>query len=243
MDTRKLLVADASPSFCVALSETLGGAYDLRVCNDGLQALALLDSFRPDILVTDLALPGLDGISLLRSAAACANRPILLVTTRFCSAYIESVISELGVDYMMFKPCDMRALAERIHDLSLCDMVCQPASCTRTAISNVLLALGVPAGRKGYPYLETIIELYRQDPGRSLTKDLYPAVGRANRTSGISVERAIRGVIQTAWEQRDETVWRRYFTPCRSGVMPRPTNRAFIATLAEVLGRQEQRQA
>lgn len=244
MDTRKLLLVDTSVSFCSALAELLGSAYELRVCHDGLQALGLLESFRPDILVTDLFLPGLDGISVLK-AAACANpRPVLLVTTRFCSPFIENAVSEIGVDYLMFKPCDTRALAERIHDLSQCDSgVGVSLPCIRSSLANMLLSLGVPAGRKGYGYLEEIIELYRRDPCRSLTKDLYPTVGSRNRSNGISVERAIRGVIQTAWEQRSEAVWRMYFTPARDGMMPRPTNRAFIATLAEVLGREEQRQA
>lgn len=242
MEIRKLLVADASPSFCAALSEILGCMYELRICHDGLQALSLLHSFCPDILVTDLALPGLDGISLLRSAADCAKQPVRLVTTRFCSPYIEGMISQLGVDYMVMKPCDMRALAERIHDLSQCDSVARPVSC-RTSIGNLLLMLGVPAGRKGYPYLERIIELYGEDSGRSLTKELYPAVGRENRVSGASVERAVRSAVHTAWEQRDEAVWRLYFSAGRSGRVPRPTNRSFIATLAEVLGKQEQLQA
>ena len=76
LKTRKLLVADASPSFCAALSEALGNIYDLRVCGDGIQALVQLQEFQPDILVTDLTLPGLDGVSLLRSAASLPHRPV-----------------------------------------------------------------------------------------------------------------------------------------------------------------------
>lgn len=243
MEIRKLLVADASPSFCVALSELLGSMYELRICHDGLQALSLLHSFRPDILVTDLALPGLDGISLLRSAADCAKQPVRLVTTRFCSPYIEGMISQLGVDYMVMKPCDIRALAERIDDLSSqgCNVLSAGNFCPVS--TNILLTLGVNAGRKGYTYLEQIIELFRRDPGRSLTKDLYPTVGRNNRAAAAAVERAIRGVIQTAWNNRDEAIWRLYFTPGRGGIVARPTNRAFIATIAQVMAQQEQRQA
>lgn len=241
METRKLLMADPSPGFCAAVSEALGGSFCVRICSDGLQALTLLESFQPDILVTDLALPGLDGVSVLKAAAGATRRPAVLVLTRFYSPYVENVISGIGADYLMLKPCDIRALVERIHDLIQCNgTVAVPAP--RTAMGNALLALGIAAGRKGYAYLEDIVELYRQDPGRSLTKELYPAVGRLHRTNGISVERAIRGVIQTAWEQRDESLWRCYFTPARDGSIPRPTNRTFIATVAEVLeGRQTRR--
>lgn len=243
MKTRKLLLADSSSSFCAALSEILGASYELRVCHDGAKALLQLESFCPDVLVTDLTLPGVDGIALIRAAAGKACRPAILVTTRFSSPYIENVLIQAGVDYMMFKPCDIRALAERIDDLSTqgCNVLNAGNICPVSA--NMLLALGINVGRKGYTYLEQIIDLFRQDPSRSLTKDLYPTVGRNNHAAAAAVERAIRGVIQTAWNNRDEAIWRLYFTPGRSGMVARPTNRAFIATIAQVMAQQEQRQA
>lgn len=243
METRKLLVADASASFCAALTDALGGAYELRVCSDGLQARALLESFQPDILVTDLALPGLDGLSLLKAASFAPKRPKTLATTRYTSPYIERAIDEVGVDYLMMKPCDMYALVERIQDLSqsVCGSI--PLPVTRTATSNVLLALGISVKRKGYQYLDMGIGLFEKDPQQSMTKALYPAVAKRYRTSRESVERAIRSAIQSAWDNRDEKVWRLYFQPCRNGMVPRPTNKAFIATLAELQGKQERQQA
>lgn len=241
MKTRKLLLADASPEFCAALTRALIGSFEVRTCRDGLQAQAMLEEFCPDILVTDLALPGLDGVSLLRAAASKTKRPALLVTTRYTSAYVENVIGQIGVDYMMLKPCDIRALAERIHDLTQSDseIVTQPAP--RTAVCGILLALGLQVGRRGYSYLEAIIEMYRQDPGRSLTKDLYPTAGRLHQANGAAVERAVRGVIETAWDNRDEALWRQYFPVGRGGYVPKPTNRAFIAAVAMALEGQQQR--
>lgn len=243
MNTRKLLVVDSSPGFCAALSEVLGAIYELRICYDGAQALLQLESFSPDVLVTDLTLPAVDGLTLIKAAARKLHRPAILVTTRFSSPYIESMLGQSGVDYLMFKPCDVRALAERIGDLSMQESAVAPVGYVSPVIGNVLLTLGLNAGRKGYAYLEEIIDLFRQDPGRSLTKELYPEVGRNNRTAAASVERAIRGVIQTAWENRDEAVWRLYFTPGRGGIVARPTNRAFIATIAHSMTQQDQRRA
>ena len=240
MDTQKLLVVDASASFCAALTEVLGGTYELRTCNDGLKARALLQSFSPDILVTDLTLPGMDGISLLRAADYAPKRPAMLVTTRYTSPYIENAITEIGVDYLMMKPCDLHALAERIQDLSRHEdgPIILPGA--RTTVSNVLKALNVPVKRKGYQYLEVAIELYKEDPQQSMTKVLYPTVAKLCGGTRESVERAIRGVIQTAWERRDEKVWRLYFTTGRDGSVPRPTNSMFIMTLAMRLDQQRQ---
>lgn len=239
MDTRKLLVADASAELCGALADVMGGTYELRICHDGLQAKALVESFRPDILVLDLALPGLDGISVLRDIAAGTCRPAILVTIRYSSPYIERAVGALGVDYVMMKPYDLRALAERIHDLTECSegavyMLPSP----QRIVTNMLLALNVATKWMGFRYLEAAVELYDQKPGQSVTKELYPAVAKLFDTNGQSVERAIRSAIHLAWERRDEAVWRMYFTAGRNGSVPRPTNTIFIANLAQQLRRQ-----
>ena len=75
MDARKLLIADGNEEFRRALAAELQGAYHVRCCDDGKEALSLLRSFAPDVLVLDLMLPGLDGISLLQSAAASGLVP------------------------------------------------------------------------------------------------------------------------------------------------------------------------
>ena len=243
MERQKILMVDPSSIFCTALVDALGGRFEFHCCTDGWQAEEMLRTIRPDILVTDLALPGVDGITLLKIAGACPEVPLRLVTTRFYSAYIEKVMAELGVDYVMLKPCDIRVLAERILDLSQCESEAATLLYPGSTIANILLSLNVPAGRKGYQYLATLIELYRRDPGRSLTKDLYPTVGRAYHTSGISVERDIRSVIETAWAHRDERVWSCYFPSVRGMQLPRPTNRTFIATVAEAMGWERKKQA
>lgn len=241
MRTQKLLLVDPSVEFCMALKELLGDAYQLQVCHDGYQACNLLLSFRPDVLVMDLALPGMDGIAVLKNAVSHAHRPAVLVTTRFVSSYIEAAMESLGVDYVMVKPCDMCVLTDRIHDMLACaehPVFLHPSP--QTVVTNMLLALNLSPKRRGFRCLETAILLFGQDPGQSVTKILYPEVAKRCDGSRESVERAIRTVIHTAWAQRDEDVWRLYFTPCRDGTVPRPTNTVFIARLADCLNRQKQ---
>ena len=233
MERRKLLVADASVCCCEALVEALHGTFDVRMCHDGNQALSVLDSFCPDVMVVDLTLPGLDGLTLLRMAAQRRNRPALLATTRFYSEYIERVIGQIGVDYVMVKPFHFPALAERVTELGQCDSCVEPVSLDETR--GMLLELGVRPSRKGFGYLEELIDLYRQNPGKSMTKELYPEVGKRNHTSAQAVERAVRDAVGWAWNYRDETVWRRYFSAGRSGQLYRPTNREFIAAVAMIM--------
>ncbi len=244
MDTRKLLIADASAEFCTALAHTLGGAYDLRICHDGFEARAMLDSFQPDVLVADLTLPGLDGLSLLKAAAAGAYRPAMLILTRFMSSYIERVVEQIGIDYLMMKPCDLSAVAERICDLAERPKVIPvPVPVGDVTLTDMLLMLGVSIGSRGFQCLDAAVTLYEQSPNQSVTKVLYPAVARICGGRKEAVERVIRTAISRAWERRDEKIWRLFFTPCRDGFVCRPTNTVFIATLAERLRRQNQSEA
>lgn len=236
MDTLKLLIADGNEEFRLALADALQGAYRVRCCCDGKQALELLRSYRPDVFVLDLMLPELDGISLLQMAVKEHICPMVLATTRFQSDYILESIDRLGVGYLMLKPCDIRATAARVGDLS---RKLNPPSVTqpdpRAFVSSLLLSLGIPTKLRGYAYLREAVLLMVKDPGQSITKELYPAVGGLCGSNAIHVERSIRSAIASAWSRRDDRVWQMYFQACPDGSIPRPTNAAFISRLADSL--------
>ena len=181
-------------------------------------------------------LPGLDGISLLQSAAASGLCPMVLVTSRFYNDYVLTALGELSVGYMMRKPCDIPATAARIGDLSRqirTPLVTPPDP--QTQVTNLLLSLSVPSKLRGYAYLREAIPMMLKDPDQPITKVLYPAVGAIFGCKGTHVERSIRSAIETAWKQRDDRVWQRYFRVGSDGVIPRPSNAAFISRLADAL--------
>lgn len=236
MDTLRLLIAEGNEEFRLALADALQGAYHVRSCRDGKEALELLQSFRPDVLVLDLMLPELDGISLLQNAADSGIRPMVLAITRFVNDYVLEAADRLGVGYLMVKPCDVRATVARIGDLSQRlrrPLVTHPDS--RTFVSNLLLGLGIPTKLRGYSYLREAILLMAENPGQSITKELYPSVAAACDSTAVHVERSIRSAITAAWEHRDSRIWHLYFQPGADGVLPRPTNAAFISRLADSL--------
>ena len=236
MEPRKLLIADGNEDFRKALLDTLRGAYRIRTCQDGKTAMQLLHSFRPDILVLDLMLPELDGISLLHAACAADLRPMVLATTRFVNDYVLESVTALGVGYLMLKPCDIHATVARIRDLHrrLSPTVLSEPD-PRAQISNLLLTLGIPTKLRGYAYLREAILLMARKPGQSITKELYPDVGLACSTTSVHVERSIRSAINAAWSHRDDRIWQLYFQPQSDGTLPRPTNAAFISRLADAL--------
>lgn len=240
MDARKLLIADGSEEFRSALADLLRSTYHVRVCGDGQEALSLLRSFHPDILVLDLMLPGLDGISLLHAATADMICPVVLATTRFFTEYISESIDRLRISYVMTKPCDIRATADRISDLT--QRIHHPLISTpnpRNQVSNLLISLGIPTKLRGYAYLREAILLMARDPDQMITKVLYPAVGTICGSNKDQVERSIRSAIEKAWLNRDDRIWQLYFPPGADGIIPKPSNALFISRLADSLALQQ----
>lgn len=236
MERFKLLIADSTEEFRLAMADTLRGNYYIRTCADGRHALELLRSYRPDVVILDLMLPGMDGISILQIAGEEGIHPVVLATTRFVNDYVLEAAGRVGVGYVMVKPCDIKATVSRLNDLV--GRIREPVYSRqdpRSQVSNMLLSLGVPAKLKGYHYLREAILLVMRQPDQSITKELYPAVGAACNAAAEHVERSSRNAIMTAWNRRDVLIWRLYFPAAGSEGDRRPTNTEFITRLADAL--------
>lgn len=236
MEKRKVLIADTAEDFRGALESALCGAYYVRTVTDGAQALQQLHSFLPDILVLDLMLPELDGITLLQKAAQAGICPVVLATTRYISDYMMDIAGQFGIGYIMVKPCDISAVVSRVADLS---QRLKPSAFSepdpRALVSNTLLRLGISTKLRGYGYLRESILLMAQDPRQSVTKELYPAAAARLGATAVQVERSIRSAVNTAWSRRDRNIWQLYFPADHTGLIPRPTNARFISRLADML--------
>jgi DNA-binding response OmpR family regulator len=236
LEMLKILIADSTEEFSAALSEHLRGEYYIRTCSQGNQTLELLGSYRPEILVLDLMLPGLDGISILQAAEELGLHPMVLATSRFISPYVMDAMDRFGVGYLMVKPCDVVATVARIRDLSRkLDGPAMVLPDMRSTVSNVLIRLGMPTKLRGYCCAREAILCQMNNPGMSVTKELYPEVARLCDGTTAQVERAIRGAILAAWNNRDDALWRRFFLPGQERLIPRPTNAEFISRIADCL--------
>lgn len=236
MEKLKLLISDGNREFSDMLVRHLRGAYHVRTTCEGQQTLSAIISYQPDLLILDLMLPGMDGISILQQAAQTGVRPMVLATTCYANDYILDALTRMGVGYLMMKPCDVRATICRLGDLSQRLHTKLPSKPDqRTAVSNLVLTLGIRTKLKGYSYLLEAIPIVMKNPEVSLTKELYPEVGKRYNVDSGRVERTIRSAIHSAWEDRDEQLWRMYFQPGSDGRVPRPTNGAFITRMAQCL--------
>lgn len=236
MEFPKLLIADSSDEFRESLAQVLSKGCTVRTCRSGAQALELLRSFHPDILVMDLMLAELDGLTLLQMAIQAGIRPRVLVTANYFSPYVRSVLNRLEVDYCMQKPCSLQAIFCRIADFVAETVPVMPEEINEDdLVASMLLQLGFGAHLDGFRYLCKAIPLFRMDTGQAITKELYVAVGEIYNKDARQVERSIRSAIESAYKRRSDAQWAQYFTPGPGGCVPKLSNGKFIAHLAQRL--------
>ncbi len=241
-----VIIADNSEEFCNSLTAILHQADRFQVldtANDGDKAIALVADRQPDILVLDMMLAKKDGIGVLKAINTLERKPTVLATSGFVTDYVASTAANLGVRYLMLKPCDMDALVERLEEIRGGESLRMPARCNpgkqniETMVTGIIHEIGVPAHIKGYQYLREaiIIAVEDMDVINAITKVLYPQVAKTFQTTPSRVERAIRHAIEVAWDRGDLDTLQRFFGYTVSNTKGKPTNSEFIALIADKL--------
>ena len=241
-----VFIADSAEDFCIGLSAALQRDQGFQVvgtANDGEQAIRLIAERKPDVLVLDLMLSKQDGIAVLKSMAGMERKPVTLATSGFVTEYVSSAAANLGVRYLMQKPCDMTALVERLEEIRGGENTRSPEkrrpdkNGIETMVTGIIHEIGVPAHIKGYQYLREaiIIAVNDMDVINAITKVLYPQVAKTFQTTPSRVERAIRHAIEVAWDRGDLDTLQRFFGYTVSNTKGKPTNSEFIALIADKL--------
>lgn len=110
----RILVVDDEPQLTRVLRTGLSShGYDVRVAADGLSALETFGDWHPDLVVTDLAMPHMDGLELCRSLRAISTVPILVLSARGEEkTKVEAL--DLGADDYVTKPFGIDELLARV---------------------------------------------------------------------------------------------------------------------------------
>ena len=240
-----VLLADANEEFRTLLKTAIENTGEFTVIDavgDGMEALRVLEAKHPDLVVTDMILPGLDGFGLMRRAGTGKSRFIL--TSAFCSDRVVAEAMRLGAVYFFPKPCETESLLERMRAaLETPEEVRQPAE-LKNMVTAIIHEIGVPAHIKGYQYLREAIMIAVEDMDviNAVTKVLYPEVAKRFSTTPSRVERAIRHAIEVAWDRGDLETLQRFFGYTVSNSKGKPTNSEFIAMIADRLTLELRRQ-
>jgi CheY-like chemotaxis protein len=108
-----ILIVDDNPANLKLARVLLAGeGYAVRTAADASQALAVLETFRPRVILMDLQMPGMDGFELTRRLKADPTRNgiVILALTAYAMRGDEEKARSAGCDGYIPKPIDTRAL-------------------------------------------------------------------------------------------------------------------------------------
>ena len=113
MSTRIAIVEDEPELAALVADYARAAGYEPALFDDGARALAAFRDAQPDLVVLDLMLPGLDGLSVCRALRAFSQVPVIMVTARV--EEIDRLLGlEAGADDYLCKPFSPRELMARI---------------------------------------------------------------------------------------------------------------------------------
>ena len=111
---QKILIVDDDNNIAELISLYLTKeCYDTEIVNDGEDALKAFESYRPNLILLDLMLPGIDGYQVCREIRGKSNVPIIMLSAK--GEIFDKVLGlELGADDYIMKPFDSKELVARV---------------------------------------------------------------------------------------------------------------------------------
>ena len=114
MTPRKILVVDDEPQIARVLRMALeSNGYDVLVARDGEDALKQFARASPDLVITDLSMPGMDGVALTRTIRQQGQTPVIVLSVRDAETMKVRALDE-GADDYITKPFSIQELLARV---------------------------------------------------------------------------------------------------------------------------------
>lgn len=113
-EKQRILIVDDDENIAELISLYLTKeCYETKIVYDGEEALKVFPSFKPNLILLDLMLPGIDGYQVCRELRASSQVPIIMLSAK--GEIFDKVLGlELGADDYMIKPFDSKELVARV---------------------------------------------------------------------------------------------------------------------------------
>ena len=113
-EKQRILIVDDDENIAELISLYLmKECYETYIVNDGEEALKIFQEFKPNLILLDLMLPGIDGYQVCRELRATSQVPIIMLSAK--GEIFDKVLGlELGADDYMIKPFDSKELVARV---------------------------------------------------------------------------------------------------------------------------------
>lgn len=112
---KRVMIVDGDEVRRVYLERELNKIYEVHLCSRGDQAVQLIEELLPDALIINLALPYLDGFTVLQQLTH--RPPAILALTNLISNEIIENAAALGVQDMLIYPCSIKTIAAHLEAL------------------------------------------------------------------------------------------------------------------------------
>jgi two-component system, OmpR family, KDP operon response regulator KdpE len=215
----RVLVVDDEPQLLRGLRTNLEArGYEVDAAADGEAALDLAARNRPDVVILDLGLPGIDGIEVIRGLRVWGSMPIIVLSAREQEPDKIAAL-DAGADDYVTKPFGMGELLARLRASERRAAPAEETAAVTTGAFTVDLAAKKVATREGAPVHLTptewhLVEMLVRHPGKLVSQ---------------------RQLLQEVWGQRyeDETNYLRvYMAQIRRKLEPDPARPVYFKTEA-----------
>ncbi len=190
MSKPRLLLVDDEPQILRVLRTALTiQGYDIQIAEDGAAALRLFEQWCPDMVITDLAMPKMDGVALCREIRMRSQVPVLVLSVRD-QEHVKVEALDAGADDFVTKPFSTGELLARVRaNLRRTVVTPEPAATTVLEVgkfridreAHQALVSGEPV--RLTPKEFDLLHFMAQHPGKVLThRQLLVAVWGASST-------------------------------------------------------------
>ena len=236
----RVFIADGSRDCAALLTAALEREEDIAVVGTACRGDDALERFPgsgAEVLLTELQLPGLDGLSLLRRLRERGALCHAVVLSGFVNDHMARLLSGLADNYLA-KPVSPEELARHIRECVL--GTAGAAAFVRddsAAVTRALIDCGVMPHLDGFEYLRFGLLCIRGDRGllRGVTKSLYRDIAKRFATTPVCVERSIRSAVERAWQHMSAAERRRTFGALFDPWDKAPSNVPFLTAMTEYL--------
>lgn len=253
-----IAIADDNRQTLELLDEILEGEKDYHVvgkADNGNEAYNMIVKTKPDVVLLDIVMPGMDGISVMEKVKANADykeNTAFIMVTAASSENLTADAFKLGANYYIMKPFTKDSVLDKLKRLNSYRNKATALAGSKKVrpytnksdymeqnlendVTQMLHEIGIPAHIKGYQYLRDaiIISVGDQEMLASVTKILYPTIAKKHQTTPSRVERAIRHAIEVAWSRGKMDTINELFGYTISTGKGKPTNSEFIALIVD----------
>ncbi len=251
MNSLKILIGNDIPDQGISWANTLksAGAFAVTRKANGMILLQYVREYSmPDVMIIEAKMPGLDAAGVIRELKKIGELPVIIVTADQEMPSVKEEVIYLGAGGFLVKPFDVSKLIKAISEagehnssvnINIEDAFKETSEQQdlECIVTDIIHQIGIPAHIKGYHFLRYAIMLSVENTEmiNCITKLLYPSVAAKFKTTPSRVERAIRHVIELAWDRGDVDVLNSYFGYTIRNSKGKPTNSEFIALISDKL--------